>query len=60
MTEKRPYRTWRTGTVTFTIIEAHPYHKQTWPRHPFRQCGMKSTVSCVHRLDEPSGHTTAQ
>jgi hypothetical protein len=24
MTEKRPYRTWRTGTVTFTIIEAHP------------------------------------
>ena len=27
MTEKRLYRTWRTGTVTFTIIEAYPYHK---------------------------------
>jgi hypothetical protein len=27
MTEKRPYRTWRTGTVTFTILEAHLYHK---------------------------------
>jgi len=27
MTEKRPYCTRRTGTVTFTIIEAHPYHK---------------------------------
>jgi hypothetical protein len=27
MTEKRPYRTWRTGTVTCTIIEAHLYHK---------------------------------
>lgn len=24
---KRPWRTWRTGTETFTIIEAHPYHK---------------------------------
>ena len=27
MTEKRSYCTRRTGTVTFTIIEAHPYHK---------------------------------
>ena len=27
MIAKRPYRTWRTGTVTFTIIEAHLYHK---------------------------------
>ena len=27
MTEKRPYRTWRTGIETFTIMEAHPYHK---------------------------------
>ena len=27
MTEKRPYRTWRTGTVTCTIIEVHLYHK---------------------------------
>jgi hypothetical protein len=27
MTEKRPYCTRRTGTVTFTIIEAHLYHK---------------------------------
>ena len=24
---KRPWRTWRTGTETLTIIEAHPYHK---------------------------------
>ncbi len=24
---KRPWHTWRTGTETFTIIEAHPYHK---------------------------------
>ena len=24
MTTKRPYRTWRTGTVTVTIIEAQP------------------------------------
>jgi hypothetical protein len=27
MAEKHPYRTWRTGTEAFTIIEAHPYHK---------------------------------
>ena len=27
MTEKRPYCTWRTLTVTFTIIEAPPYYK---------------------------------
>jgi hypothetical protein len=27
MTEKRPYRTWRTRTETFTIMEAHPYRK---------------------------------
>jgi hypothetical protein len=27
MTEKRPYRAWRTVTVTFTIIEPHLYHK---------------------------------
>jgi hypothetical protein len=30
MTEKRPYCTRRTGTVTFTIIEAHPYHKAAY------------------------------
>jgi hypothetical protein len=24
---KRPWRTWRTGTETCTIIEAHQYHK---------------------------------
>jgi hypothetical protein len=24
MTEKRPYRTWHTGTETCTLIEAHP------------------------------------
>ncbi len=23
----RPWRTYRTGTVHFTIIEAHPYHR---------------------------------
>src|SRR5215468_4739984 len=30
MTEKRPYCTRRTGTVTFTIIEAHPYHNAAY------------------------------
>jgi hypothetical protein len=25
--DTRPWHTWRTGTVTFTIIEAHPYHQ---------------------------------
>jgi len=24
---QRPWRTWRTGTETFTITEAHPYQK---------------------------------
>ena len=41
---KRPWRTWRTGTETFMIIEAHPYHKavnmvdhkQQFPVSPFR------------------------
>jgi hypothetical protein len=27
MAEKRPYRTWRMGTETFTITDAHPYHR---------------------------------
>ena len=30
MTEKRPYCTRSTGTVTFAIIEAHPYHKAVY------------------------------
>jgi len=25
--DQRRWRTWRTGTVTFTIIDAHPYHR---------------------------------
>ncbi len=25
--DKRPFRTWRTGTEHFTITEAHPYHR---------------------------------
>ena len=27
MAEKLPWRTWCTGTETFTITEAHSYHK---------------------------------
>jgi hypothetical protein len=33
---------------------------QTWPHHPFRRCGMKSTVSGLHHSDEQPGRGEVQ
>src|SRR2546428_459469 len=44
-----PRRRWATQGYS---LRAVVMTTQTWPRHPLRWCGIKSTVPDIHHLDE--------
>lgn len=53
-TQTPPWRIWRTGTEHFTILDAHPYHRQVRSKGGLKNVGQPADEGWHEQAYEPT------